>query len=137
MWSSLATATHRGIAPLMVRAGPHDGLSVCKLDLLHNDHTAARRTGSSSVRRRDLPRCGTRSRALAIAGIAATEPPSGDSPTRATVSALADATGALTGNWRETSLRTDLRGTWDSYWASRTRSSDSNLRNRLALCAVR
>jgi CelD/BcsL family acetyltransferase involved in cellulose biosynthesis len=123
-----------GIAPMMAEQVHMYGLSVRKLDLLHNDHTPkadwiiarspvdtyaalwnALRTSSGHWDLLQLSRLPT------------------DSPTAAAVTSLALDRQCPTGSWRgDVSPFLTLSGTWDTYWASRSAKFRSNLRNRLS-----
>lgn len=123
-----------GIAPLMVEQVHMYGLSVRKLDLIHNDHTP--RADWIIVRSRP-DTCAALWNAIRVSPVRwdllQLSRLADDSPTLATVSALAGREGCLTGAWRgDASPYLTLPETWDSYWASRNAKFRSNVRNRLS-----
>ena len=121
------------IAPLMVEQTQMYGLSVRKLDLLHNDHTP----------RTDWIIAGPPHQAYEGVWTALRESReqwdfvqlsrlAEDSSTLESVAAWALRDGCPSGSWRgDTSPYLTLNGTWESYYASLPAKFRSNLRNRL------
>ena len=123
-----------GIAPMMAEQVHMYGLSVRKLDLLHNDHTpksdwiiARSPTAAYAALWNALRRPQDHWDLLQLSRL-----PSA-SPTAAVVTSLALGDQCQTGSWRgDVSPFLALSGTWDTYWASRSPKFRSNLRNRLS-----
>jgi len=123
-----------GIAPMIAEQIHMYGVSVRKLDLLHNDHTpradwiiARSPSDTYSALWHALRAPRDQWDLLQLSRL-----PS-DSPTAAAVTSLAQREECLTGSWRgDVSPFLALSGTWDSYWASRSAKFRSNLRNRLS-----
>ena len=122
------------IAPLMCERVLTYGVSVRKLDLLHNDHTpradfviAGPRDDAYRAIWQGLHDARREWDVLQLSRL----PP--DSPTRATIEGLAGADHCSTGVWHgDVSPYLTLSGTWESYLASLGAKFRSNLRNRLA-----
>ena len=122
------------IAPLMTEQVHMYGLTVRKLDLLHNDHTPRVDCIAAGS---PLESYGAIWDALRDANdqwdvLQLSRLPD-DSPTRIAFAALADRDGYGTGIWRgDSSPYLTLSGTWDAYHASLSAKFRSNLRNRLS-----
>ena len=122
------------IAPLMTEQVHTYGLTVRKLDLLHNDHTPRSDciVAASSLEAYDaiwhvLRDANDQWDILQLSRLP------DDSPTRAAFESLAERDGFATGIWRgDTSPDLTLSGTWDGYHASLSAKFRSNLRNRLS-----
>ena len=122
------------IAPLMTEQVHTYGLTVRKLDLLHNDHTPRSDcvVAASSLEAYDaiwhvLRDANDQWDILQLSRLP------DDSPTRAAFESLAERDGFATGIWRgDTSPYLTLSGTWDGYHASLSAKFRSNLRNRLS-----
>jgi len=126
-----------GIAPMMAEQVHMYGLSVRKLDLLHNDHTPK---ADWIIVRSPAETYSALWNALRTSPdhwdlLQLSRLPN-DSPTAAAVTSLAQREQCLTGSWRgDVSPFLTLSGTWDTYWASRSAKFRSNLRNRLSRLA--
>ena len=122
------------IAPLMTAHVQMYGLTVRKLDLLHNDHTPR---ADCIVAGSPLAAYGAIWDALRDANdpwdvLQLSRLPD-DSPTRLAFASLAQRDGYATGAWRgDNSPYLTLSGTWDGYHASLSAKFRSNLRNRLS-----
>jgi CelD/BcsL family acetyltransferase involved in cellulose biosynthesis len=122
------------IAPLMTEQVQMYGLTVRKLDLLHNDHTPR---ADCIVAGSPPEAYGAIWDALRDAGdhwdvLQLSRLPD-DSPTRSAVASLAERDGFATGTWHgDRSPYLTLSGTWDGYHASLSAKFRSNLRNRLS-----
>jgi len=122
------------IAPLMTEQVHMYGLTVRKLDLLHNDHTPR---ADCIVAGSPAQAYGAIWDALRTANdqcdILQLSRLPDDSPTRKAFAALADRDGYATGTWSgDRSPYLTLSGTWDGYHASLSAKFRSNLRNRLS-----
>jgi CelD/BcsL family acetyltransferase involved in cellulose biosynthesis len=122
------------IAPLMTEQVHMYGLTVRKLDLLHNDHTPR---ADCIVAGSPLEGYGAIWDVLRDASgqwdILQLSRLPDDSPTRIAFASLAGRDGFATGTWRgDRSPYLTLSGTWDAYHASLSAKFRSNLRNRLS-----
>ncbi len=125
------------IAPLMIEQVQMYGLSVRRVDLLHNDHSP----------RADWIIAGAHEPACEAVWSALQESREqwdllqlsrlpADSPTLATLAALAQRDSCPTGIWRgDVSPYLTLTDTWDCYHASLSAKFRSNLRNRMTRLA--
>ena len=122
------------IAPLMTEQVHMYGLTVRKLDLLHNDHTPR---ADCIVAGSPLPSYEAIWDALRDAkdqwDVLQLSRLPDDSPTHIAFASLADRDGCATGSWQgDRSPYLTLSGTWGGYHASLSAKFRSNLRNRLS-----
>ena len=126
-----------GIAPMMVEQVHMYGLTVRRLDLLHNDHTPRAdwivdRSAPSAYAALWNALHETRGQwdLLQLSRLP------NDSPTIPAITGLAQCDGCVTGTWRgDVSPYLTVLGSWDTYLASLPAKFRSNLRNRLSRLA--